>query len=110
MKIKAIRVLALSLTSLLLAAPNLKAQDLSKYREFSLGANLANVLKRTDKKLSDVNTMHSVQRYFRNSHGGRQACPERHTGQIASSRFFSPSSTESCIESLSDMIKVPPKD
>jgi len=58
MKIKAIRVLALSLFPSLFAAPILKAQDLSKYREFSLGANLANVLKRTDKKLSDISTTH----------------------------------------------------
>jgi hypothetical protein len=64
MKIKAIRVLALSLTPSLLAAPILKAQDLSKYREFSLGTNLANVLKRTDEKLSDVNTTHSAPTLF----------------------------------------------
>jgi hypothetical protein len=60
MKIKAIRVLVLSLTPSLLAAPILKAQDLSKYRKFSLGTNLANVLKRADKKLSDVNTTHGA--------------------------------------------------
>jgi hypothetical protein len=56
MKIKAIHVLALSLTSSLFSSPILKAQDLSKYREFSLGANLPSVLKRTEKKLSDVKT------------------------------------------------------
>jgi len=36
MKIKAIRVLALSLSPSLFAGPILEAQDLSKYREFSL--------------------------------------------------------------------------
>ena len=64
MKIKAICVLALSLTPWLFGSPILKAQDLSKYREFSLGANLANVLKRTDKKLSDVNTTHGAPTLF----------------------------------------------
>jgi len=64
MKIKAIGVLALSLTPSLFAAPIIKAQDLSKYREFSLGTNLADVLKRTDKKLSDVNTTHGAPTLF----------------------------------------------
>jgi hypothetical protein len=64
MKIKAIRILTLSLTALLLAAPLLRAQDLSKYREFSLGTNLATVLKRTDKKLADVNTTHGAPTLF----------------------------------------------
>jgi len=64
MKIKAICVLALSLTPLLFAAPIIKAQDLSKYREFSLGTNLATVLKRTDRKLSNVNTTHGAPTLF----------------------------------------------
>ena len=64
MKIKAIHVLALFLTSSLFASPILKAQDLSKYREFLLGTNLADVLKRTDKKLSDVSTTHSAPTLF----------------------------------------------
>jgi hypothetical protein len=61
---KAIPVLTFSLTALLFAAPLLRAQDLSKYREFSLGTDLASVLKRTDKKLSDVNTTHGAPRLF----------------------------------------------
>jgi hypothetical protein len=64
MKMKAIRVLTFSLTALFFAAPLLQAQDLSKYREFSLGTNLASVLKRTEKKLSDVNTTHSTPTLF----------------------------------------------
>jgi len=43
---------------LLLAAPMLQAQDLSKYRSFSLGSSLTSVLKHTDQKLADVRTIH----------------------------------------------------
>jgi hypothetical protein len=42
----------------LLAAPSLLAQDLSKYRTFSLGASLASVLKHTDQKLDDAKVVH----------------------------------------------------
>jgi hypothetical protein len=35
--------------------PALHGQDLSKYREFVLGENLATVLKLTDQKLTEVN-------------------------------------------------------
>ena len=61
---KAIRVSILSLAALLFAVPILGAQDLSKYRDFSLGTNLATVLMRTDKKLSDVNTTHGAPALF----------------------------------------------
>jgi hypothetical protein len=64
MKMKAIRVLTLSLAVLFFAAPILQAQDLSKYREFSLGTNLATVLKHTDRKLADVNTTPGVPSRF----------------------------------------------
>jgi hypothetical protein len=43
---------------LLLAAPLLRAQDLSKYRHFTLGMNLAIVLERTDQKMADVKVIH----------------------------------------------------
>jgi hypothetical protein len=43
---------------LLLAAPILRAQDFSKYRNFSLGTNLAAVLKHTDLRLVDVKATH----------------------------------------------------
>jgi hypothetical protein len=61
---KFIRFLALLLTALLFAAPILRAQDFSKYRDFSLGTNLATVLKRTEKKLADVTTMHGAPALF----------------------------------------------
>jgi hypothetical protein len=44
--------------ALLLAAPILRAQDFSKYRNFSLGTNLATVLKHTDQRLIDVKATH----------------------------------------------------
>ena len=43
---------------LLLAAPMLRAQDFSKYRNFSLGTDLAAVLKHTDQRLEDVKATH----------------------------------------------------
>jgi hypothetical protein len=43
---------------LLLAAPLLRAQDLSKYRHFTLGMNLNRVLERTDQKMVDVKVIH----------------------------------------------------
>ncbi len=61
---KFIRFLAPALTVLLLAAPILRGQDFSKYRDFSLGTNLATVLKRTDKKLADVTTTHGAPTLF----------------------------------------------
>jgi hypothetical protein len=61
---KFIRFLAPALTALLFAAPILRAQDFSKYRDFSLGTNLATVLKRIEKKLTDVNTTHAAPTLF----------------------------------------------
>ena len=43
---------------LLLTAPMLRAQDFSKYRNFSLGASLPAVLKHTDQRLVDVKATH----------------------------------------------------
>jgi hypothetical protein len=43
---------------LLLTAPNLRTQDLSKYRTFSLGTSLANVLKHTDQEFADAKSVH----------------------------------------------------
>jgi hypothetical protein len=59
MKMKTIRVSIFCLGVLLLAAPMLRAQGLSKYRHFSLGSNLTTVLKHTDQKLADVKVIHS---------------------------------------------------
>jgi hypothetical protein len=61
---KFFRFLALSLTALLFVAPILRAQDFSKYRDFSLGTNLATVLKHTEKKLADVTTTHGAPALF----------------------------------------------
>jgi hypothetical protein len=55
---KTMRTTVLSLVVLLLAAPILRAQDFSKYRNFSLGTNLAAVLKHTDQRLLDVKATH----------------------------------------------------
>jgi hypothetical protein len=44
--------------ALLLAASLVQGQDLSKYRGFSLGTSLADVLKLSDQKLADVKTVH----------------------------------------------------
>jgi len=43
---------------LLLTAPMLRAQDFSKYRNFSLGTSLAAVVKHTDQRLVDVKATH----------------------------------------------------
>jgi len=48
----------LCLSALLLATPLLQAQDLSKYRGFSLGASLAAVLNQTNQKPGDVTATH----------------------------------------------------
>ena len=43
---------------LFLTVPMLRAQDFSKYRNFSLGTNLAAVVKHTDQRLVDVKATH----------------------------------------------------
>jgi hypothetical protein len=55
---KTIRSSILCFVVLLLAAPLLRAQDLSRYRHFTLGMSLTRVLERTDKKMADVNVLH----------------------------------------------------
>ena len=55
---KMIRSSILFLGVLLLTASMLRAQDIAKYRGFSLGTSLANVLKLSDQKLADVKTIH----------------------------------------------------
>src|ERR1700736_7075576 len=58
MKMKTMRVSMFCLAVLLLTVPMLHAQDLSKYRAFSLGTSLATVLKHTDQKVEDVKFIH----------------------------------------------------
>ena len=55
---KTIRWSILCFVVLLLVAPLLRGQDLSKYRTFSLGTSMANVLRHTDQKLADVKVIH----------------------------------------------------
>ncbi len=56
---KTIRSSILCLVVLLLTAPFLRGQDLSKYRHFTFGMSLTRVLERTDQKLADVKVIHS---------------------------------------------------
>ncbi|SRR6266700_892820 len=55
---KTMRSSILCFVVLLLAAPLLRAQDLSKYRHFALGMSLTRVLERTDQKMADVKLIH----------------------------------------------------
>jgi hypothetical protein len=59
MKMKTMRSSILCLAALLLLAPLLRAQDLSKYRHFTLGMSLTRVLNRTERQMTDVNVIHS---------------------------------------------------
>ncbi len=56
---KTIRNSILCLSALFLTASLLHGQGLSKYRGFSIGTSLANVLKLSDQKLADVKTIHA---------------------------------------------------
>lgn len=56
---KTVRSSILWLVVFPLLAPLLSAQDLSKYRHFTLGMNLTKLLERTDEKMSDVKMIHS---------------------------------------------------
>ena len=55
---KTMRCSILCFVVLLLTAPLLWAQDLSKYRHFTIGMSLTRVLERTDQKMADVNAIH----------------------------------------------------
>ena len=55
---KNMRSLILCFVALLLTAPMLRAQDLSKYRHFTLGMSMTRVLERTDQKMADVKVIH----------------------------------------------------
>jgi hypothetical protein len=58
MKMKTIRSSILCFIVLLLTAPLLRAQDLSKYRHFTLGMSMTRVLERTDQKMPDLKVIH----------------------------------------------------
>jgi hypothetical protein len=55
---KTLRSSILCFAVLLLLAPLLRAQDLSKYRHFTLGMSLTTVLERTEQKMADVKLVH----------------------------------------------------
>ena len=55
---KTIRSSIFCFAALLVMAPMPRAQDLSKYRGFSLGTSLPNVLKLSEQKPADVKTIH----------------------------------------------------
>jgi len=55
---KTMRSSILCFIALFLTAPLLHAQDLSKYRHFTLGMSLTRVLERTDQKMADVKPIH----------------------------------------------------
>ena len=55
---KTLRSSILCLVVLLVLAPLLRAQDLSKYRHFTLGMSLTKLLERTDQKITDVKMIH----------------------------------------------------
>jgi hypothetical protein len=57
---KTIRNSILSLAAMILIAPLLGAQDLSKYRGISIGMKLPAVLKQTDQKPADVRSIHQA--------------------------------------------------
>jgi hypothetical protein len=58
MKMKTLRNSILCLVALLLTSPWLRAQDLSRYRNFTLGMSLTKLLERTEEKISDVKMIH----------------------------------------------------
>ncbi len=55
---KTMRCSILCFVVLLLTAPLLRGQDLSKYRHFTFGMSLTRVLERTDQKMADVKVIH----------------------------------------------------
>jgi hypothetical protein len=58
MKMKTMRSSILCFVVLLLAGPLLRAQDLSKYRHFTIGMSMTRVLERTGQKMADVKLIH----------------------------------------------------
>ena len=55
---KTLRNSILCLVVLLLTSPWLRARDLSRYRNFTLGMSLTKLLERTEEKISDVKMIH----------------------------------------------------
>jgi len=61
MKMKTMRSSILCFVALLFAAPLLRAQDLSKYRHFTLGMSMTRVLERTGQKIPEGTLIHGRQ-------------------------------------------------
>jgi hypothetical protein len=59
MKMQTLHSSILCLVALLLLTPLLRAQDLSKYRHFTVGMSLTKLLERTDQKMTDIKMIHS---------------------------------------------------
>jgi hypothetical protein len=57
MKMKTLRRSIFCLVVLFLLIPSLHAQDISKYRHFTVGMSLTKLLERTDQKMRDVKTI-----------------------------------------------------
>lgn len=55
---KTLRCSILCFVVLLFTAPLLRSQDLSQYRDFTLGMSLTKLLEHTDQKINDVKTIH----------------------------------------------------
>ena len=55
---KTMRSSILCFVVLLLAGPLLRAQDLSKYRHFTIGMSMTRVLERIGQKMADVKLIH----------------------------------------------------
>jgi hypothetical protein len=55
---KSLRNIAIALAALLLSAPLLHAQDLSKYRNFSLGTSLIEISKQANARPADATVIH----------------------------------------------------
>lgn len=72
------------LVTLLLAAPILRAEDLSKYRGFALGTSIASVLKSTDQTVADVKTVRDDSPLFQELTWwpASFSADPRHTGSI----------------------------
>jgi hypothetical protein len=83
MKMKTLRSSILCFVVLLLTAPLLRAQDLSKYRHFTLGMSLTRVLERTDQKMADVKVIHRGSCEASGARGSakRSGAPEKTNGR-----------------------------
>jgi len=88
---KSLRVSLTFLTLFFVGVPTLRAQDLSKYRVFSLGTSLTTVLKHTDERPEEIKLINARPALIQG--GGRRALPARRTGPIPSNKFTFRSAT-----------------